>query len=299
MNKDDLEIRQFTYHFKLSPDRVWLILRDISIISLIISNENYHPINTKGNENFVVGSEFIGIILGKFPYTGKVLNVIEIPGYKKIKYSIQFQNGGYLILQIEILKVTEDNTAIAIITIKFNKIFKEKIEFFQEKDLNENFKKIEKAIQESFIDIIQYESGVIRGSMQDIWDFSTNPNNLKKIAPLIKLDGDDEFILPNIGDNLIIYYDNHSKKIYIKVIVLDKKENWNKWIYIIQILGGEPKLPMQKILLELTKINQTDCQLLLLNKFDEPISNEIIQKICEQKKYVIKSIKDYLENYKI
>ena len=135
--------------------------------------------------------------------------------------------------------------------------------------------------------------------MQDIWDFSTNPNNLKKIAPLIKLDGDDEFILPNIGDNLIIYYNNHSKKIYIKVIVLDKKENWNKWIYIIQILGGDPKITMQKIILELTKINQSDCQIILLNKFDEPINNEIIQKISEQKNYIIKSIKDYLENYKI
>ena len=292
MNQN-LETRQFTYHFRLSPDRVWLILRDISIISLITSIENYHPINTKGIENYIVGSEFIGIILGKFPYTGKVLNVIEIPGYKKIKYGIQLQNGGYLILKIEVLKVTEDNTAIAIITVKINQIFKENIEIFNEKTFNENFKKIEKEIQKSLIDIIQYESGIIRGSMQDIWDFSTNPNNLKKIAPLIELDGDEEFIQPNIGDNLIIYYDNHSKKIYIKVIVLDKKENWNKWIYIIQILGGE------KILLELTKINQTDCQLLFLNKFDEPISNEIIQKLCEQKKYVIKSIKDYLENYKI
>ena len=298
MNQN-LETRQFTYHFRLSPDRVWLILRDISIISLITSIENYHPINTKGIENYIVGSEFIGIILGKFPYTGKVLNVIEIPGYKKIKYGIQLQNGGYLILKIEVLKVTEDNTAIAIITVKINQIFKENIEIFNEKTFNENFKKIEKEIQKSLIDIIQYESGIIRGSMQDIWDFSTNPNNLKKIAPLIELDGDEEFIQPNIGDNLIIYCNNHTEKIYIKVLVMDKKENWNKWIYIIQILGGEPKIPIQKILLELTKINQTDCQLLFLNKFDEPISNEIIQKICEQKKYVIKSIKDYLENYKI
>ncbi len=298
MNQN-LETRQFTYHFRLSPDRVWLILRDISIISLITSIENYHPINTKGIENYIVGSEFIGIILGKFPYTGKVLNVIEIPGYKKIKYGIQLQNGGYLILKIEVLKVTEDNTAIAIITVKINQIFKENIEIFNEKTFNENFKKIEKEIQKSLIDIIQYESGIIRGSMQDIWDFSTNPNNLKKIAPLIELDGDEEFIQPNIGDNLIIYCNNHTEKIYIKVLVMDKKENWNKWIYIIQILGGEPKIPIQKILLELTKINQTDCQLLFLNKFDEPISNEIIQKLCEQKKYVIKSIKDYLENYKI
>ena len=298
MNQN-LETRQYTYHFKQSPDRVWLILRDISIISLITSIENYHPINTKGIENYIVGSEFIGIILGKFPYTGKVLKVMEIPGYKKIKYGIQLQNGGYLILKIEVLKVTEDNTAIAIITVKINQIFKENIEIFNEKTFNENFKKIEKEIQKSLIDIIQYESGIIRGSMQDIWDFSTNPNNLKKIAPLIELDGDEEFIQPNIGDNLIIYCNNHTEKIYIKVLVMDKKENWNKWIYIIQILGGEPKIPMQKIILELTKINQTDCQLSLLNKFDEPISNEIIQKLCEQKKYVIKSIKDYLENYKI
>ncbi len=295
----NLESYQFTYHFKLPFEKMWLIIRDISVYSLITSIENYHPINTKGIENYIVGSEFIGIILGKFPYNGKVLKVIEIPGYKKIKYCIQLQNGGYLILKIEVLKVTEDNTAIAIITVKINQIFKENIEIFNEKTFNENFKKIEKEIQKSLIDIIQYESGIIRGSMQDIWDFSTNPNNLKKIAPLIELDGDEEFIQPNIGDNLIIYYDNHSKKIYIKVIVLDKKENWNKWIYIIQILGGEPKIPMQKILLELTKINQSECQLLLLNTFDEPISNEIIQKICEQKKYVIKSIKDYLENYKI
>ncbi len=299
MNKNEnIETSQYTYHFFHSLERVWIILRDISIISLLTSSENYHPINTKGKNIFNEGSEFIGILLGKFPYHGKVLKVIEIHGYKKIKYEIQVQNGGYLMIKIELYKVTEDNTTILLITVKINKLLSEQTKNISEENFIKNFEKVDRELRESLTDLIQYESSVISASMQDIWDFSTNPNNLKKIAPLVQFDGFEDFIQPNIGDNIIINCNNNSKKIYIKVMLLDKKEKWNKWIYILQILGGEPKVPLQKVLLELTKINQTDCQIILLNKFDEIVDNDYIQKISEQKKYIINSIKDYLENYK-
>ena len=36
----------------------------------------------------------------------------------------------------------------------------------------------------------------------------------------------------------------------------------------------------------------------MLNKSDEYADNDYIQQIFEKKKYIINSIKDYLENYK-
>ena len=222
--------------------------------------------------------------------------MLEIPGYKKIKWIFNFENGGLLHLKIELFKVTEDNTTVSIISCKNNKISDEIMKIINEKK-QKYYETIETILQESVIDLIQYESGIISGSMEDIWEFVTNITKLKMIAPLINFDGNEDIKIIKYCDILICKLDNNTKQITIKVLVINKNEKWNKWVYILQLLKNQ-HIPSQKLIVELTKINQKDCQLSILNKFDEYADNDYIQQISEKKKYIINSIKDYLENYK-
>ena len=292
----ELETNQYSHNFKYSLERVWLILKNISILSLISGNSHYHPIFQTGNE-FKLGSKFIGVLFGQFPYNGTVNKIKEFPGYKKIKWIFNFEKESFLSFKIELFKVTEDNTSISLFTFKYDLKLKEKILTKTSKDkINLVLERIDKILKESSNDLIQYESGVISSSMEDIWDFITNFNKLKMITPLIKFNCYEDIKESNFGDILFLNLEN--KKLNIKILVKNKNEKWNKWIYVLQIMKGDNKNPMQKLIVELTKINQSDCQLILLTKFDECTNNVYIQKISEEKKYIIKSIKDYLENYK-
>jgi hypothetical protein len=147
-------------------------------------------------------------------------------------------------------------------------------------------------------DISQYEGGIISGKMDDIWEFILNTIKLKNIAPLIHLDGEIDLNKINEGDEIQMFYDNHNKNFMIKCKLKEKKDNWNKWFIIFHLFSGNPKIPEQELIIELTKINNNDCQLILFTKYFEPEINENIQKISQNKKYIINSIKDYLENYK-
>ena len=297
MNNGNLELEtiQFSHNFKYSLERVWIFLNNISIISLISEDSNYHPIFEIGNE-FKLGSKFIGILFGKFPYKGTVNKIKEFPGYKKIKWILNFENGGLLHIKIELFKVTEDNTTILVVTFKNNMLINEKVKIMNEKK-DIYFESIKKILHESAIDLIQYESGIISGSMEDIWEFMTNIKKLKMIAPLINFDGNEDNKINKCCDILNYNLENNTKKISVKVIIINKNEKWNKWLYVLQILKNE-HFPSQKLIIELTKINQKDCQLIILNKLEEYADNDYIQKISEKKKYIINSIRDYLENYK-
>ena len=295
MNNELLENSQYTYMLKYPIERVWILIKNISILSLISGDNHCHPIYTKGNEN-KIGTEFIGIFFGQYPYIGKINKMTEIPGYKKIKWILNFENGGLLHIKIELFKVTEDNTTILVVTFKNNMLINEKVKIMNEKK-DIYFESIKKILHESAIDLIQYESGIISGSMEDIWEFMTNIKKLKMIAPLINFDGNEDNKINKCCDILNYNLENNTKKISVKVIIINKNEKWNKWLYVLQILKNE-HFPSQKLIIELTKINQKDCQLIILNKLEEYADNDYIQKISEKKKYIINSIRDYLENYK-
>ena len=112
--------------------------------------------------------------------------------------------------------------------------------------INLVLERIDKILKESSNDLIQYESGVISSSMEDIWDFITNFNKLKMITPLIKFNCYEDIKESNFGDILFLNLEN--KKLNIKILVKNKNEKWNKWIYLLPIMKGDNKKPMQKLI---------------------------------------------------
>ena len=184
----------------------------------------------------------------------------------------------------------------------------EKNEIYQEANENINksqkfliFQHIEKILEKEAINLLTYESGIVKGQMKDIWDIITDFNKLTAIAP-----NNNHF--PNISlkdlkigekkETYIFHNNKEIKKFDITLKCRYDKPGWNKWLMVCEISGGYPtKVSSHISILQLTKINDDECQLSLLTKYHEPIDNKKFKIISDRKKYLLLSIKDYFENF--
>ena len=83
----------------------------------------------------------------------------------------------------------------------------------------------------------------------------------------------------------------------VKIIKIEKKTTWNKWRLFFEIKGVNNHIPTQVVYITVAKINEDECQLAVFHNFKEPSSKEYLQTLQNEKKYILYSIKDYLENY--
>ena len=303
-NENEMNVRkEFTYHFSHNIERVWIIARDFQKMLFLNKWENFAPIIIKGINTYQEGNEFYGKIFGKLTFYAKVKKYFSILQFKQISWEINYiikNKNYYSKLTEKLYKVTENDSCVFLFKYKGNKKITEILEKIKPVNLTLNviFNKINEILCNSTINLFQYEGGVISAKMDDIWEFVLNTTKLQKIAPLLFLDGEIDLNKINEGEEIQTFYDNHKKYLFIKCKLKEKRDNWNKWFIIFNIFSGNPKIPEQELVIELTKINNNDCQLVLFTKFLEPEINENIQKISQNKKYIINSIKDYLENYK-
>ena len=198
--------------------------------------------------------------------------------------------------------MTEDNTCVLFLTFKSEKI--EYIQIFEKihsKDQKSAiFIRVEELLEKKPINLFQFESVIISGKMEEIWNLITNLNNLSVIAP-------NNNCFPNInirqmskGETKIIPFlcDNKLMEIGITLQHFDERKGWNKWVFVITISKGDPKKqPEQTIFVQLTKINKSECQLSFISKFHISIETKKFKTICERKKYILLSLKDYFDNF--
>ena len=102
---------------------------------------------------------------------------------------------------------------------------------------------------------------------------------------------------PNVGEEIKVSVDNHSSNVYLKTLKYDKRKNWNKWLVCYLMTSDCSEYPKQQICVTITKVNDNECQLSWVNDFKEPATSDFVKSISTQKKYIIQSVKDYLENY--
>ena len=291
---------QNTYHFKQDIERVWLIIRCFEILSLIKNHVHYPCLFIKGQDTFKIGNQFKGNIAGKYIYMAKVNKSVNLPDMKKIEWIFNIFDNQYFKIRLELLKVTEDNTTVLLSKTKFEN--KEKMieikNYLEKKYLI--YKNIEQILEKEPINLLKYESGIISGKMEDIWNLVLDFNKLTAIAP-------NNNYLPNINFknikinekvNVSVLEGNEINNFDMTLKAKEEKPGWNKWLIVCESSGGFPKkIPRHTVLLQLTKINNNECQLTLITKFHEPIDNESYKKLSDKKKYVLLSVKDYFENF--
>jgi hypothetical protein len=293
-------IFQDTYYFKHDIERVWIILRGFDVLSILSSQGHYPCIYLKGKDTWTKGNEFKGNIFGQFPFIAKVRNCSNLPEIKKIEWIINLKDY-YVLIIIELFKVTEDNSTVVIKTIKrdieLNNDEEKARMIMIEKKL---FEKIDKILETEPISLLKYESAIINGKMEDIWNIIIDFNKLTAIAP-------NNNYLPNISvkemkvgekKEASIFYNDEIRKFDITLKCRDEKPGWNKWLIVYEVSGGNPiKIPKHIILFQLTKISNNTCQLALLTKYNEPIGTEEFKENDKKKKYLLLSIKDYFDHF--
>ena len=290
-----------TYHFSHDIERVWYIVRNFEILCLF-SNEGHLPcINIKGKDTWKVGNIFKGNFFKTCPFIAKVEKLCYLPEIREVKWLFKsIKENLYFSVKISLFKVTENNSTVCLKNVKFEKPLNSLNGKSKDFNSNDVFKKIEELLENEVISLLRYESGIIRGKMDDIYDVLTDSNKLSAIAP-------NNHIMPNFSIKDLKL--NEKRKVSIvkneevgtfDVILKCKEINpgSNKWMIVLEISGGEPKkIPRHTSLFQLTKINNEECQLIMLTKYHEPISCQDFHEYTMRKKYLIMSLKDYFDNF--
>ena len=292
---------QSTYHFKQDIERVWMLLKNFELLSLFANEGQYPCINIKGKDTWKVGNIFKGNLYKIFPFIARVEKSNNLP---EMKYIIWLFNNinedDYFEIKMELFKVNEDNSTIALRTIKFQKkeiSMEVKNRIF---DIIKIFKNIENLLENESINLLRYESGIIKGKMQDIYDILTDSNKISAIAPNNELMPNFNLKDLKIGEKrkVSIIRENFIQSADIVLKCRDINPSWNKWLLVLEISGGEPKKIQKHIsLFQLTKINNMECQLIMMTKYDEPVDCKEYKEFIKKKKYLIMSIKEYFENF--
>ena len=292
-----------TYHFKQDIERVWSIVRNFELLSIINYKGHYPIILTKGKDTWKVGNIFKGNILGKLLFAAKVAKCINYPEFKKIEwiFYLNLKNDYYFNIRLELYKVTEDNSTVLYKKVNFEKVeLKKEIQIFLKNTENKTLEQIEYLLEKEPINLVKYERGIISGKMEDIWNIVLDFNKIIAIAP-------NNNYLPNADINNLkigekkevsLFHDNQISYFDITLKCREERKGWNKWLFAIEVSGGRPhKISRHTILFQLTKINSDECQLTLLTKYHDPIDNNTFNKLSTRKKYIILSLKDYFDNF--
>ena len=299
-NKNFIEKIDFSYHYIHNIERVFCVFKNFQLLSILSCQLHFIPVSNNNINIGTFGSVFEGNFFGKIPYISKMVKLKNFSFFKKIKWEIYSKKNNNLMMTISqnLNKVSEDDTTISYLKIKFFFIndFDKEYKKHCEENIGKLQEKIDKLLNESSELLIQYESGIIKSNMEEIWNYLLNFDYLKKIAPLLIINGTEDLTNIKMFESVKINTSKKSFNIYCEY--LDKKPDWKKWLIILKLSSGEYKIPNNKLIIEITKINENQCQLIMLNHILEPFSQDYIKEISFFKKYIISSIKDYLENYK-
>lgn len=299
--------RELEYSFLLPHNisRLWYIIRDANLTALLCPDVLLPLVLTKGRETWGIGTEFLGRTTLSTTFTGRCVAYKSFAQIKKLSWQIQLQPTGAdrsFVYDYTLYKVTEDDSSVLLISIRTaNDLVLSKLEAFFTK---RNFfgvvlERINLLMNQSSLNLFQFEGVVIDSDMESIWKFITHFDILKKIAPLIPLDGDSntQIIPQSIGGESTIYYNNHKSFFQIKTLKYDKRETWNKWVLLYNITNSNPLLPKQEVFITVNKIYDDECHISWYHDFKEHVSYDMINKFSFTKKYILKMLQDYLENY--
>ena len=291
---------QMSSHLKPDIERVWLLTQKFDILVLILNQGHYPLVFIKGNDTIKIGNQFKGNMYGYFPFVAKVNKILDYPEFKKIEWLLFLKNKYYMSIKIELFKVTEDNSTTLIEKAKFDKheLFSEMNKYFNSSKTR-IFNVLEEILENEPINLVIYESGLINGSMENIWDIVTNFSKLSFIAPNNCFPSD-----ININDlekgqkkKYTIKIDEKVEEIFLELECREDKKGWNKWLIVCNYYKVNSDSKEGIIIIQLTKINNNLCQLTIIEKLLIAKSAEDFRDISKKFKYIIISIKDYFDNF--
>lgn len=288
-----------SYHFHQNIERVWSYFQNLENLktNFKLDSLDIKKANKNNNEK---NNDFEGIYYDS-TFHAKLLKTKNFCELKKVQWIFYFDNDEIFKLKITFYKITEDNSTVIDLKVTYvPKLGKNIIDqIMSEINHFQLFADIETNIQKKFNMIFQYESCIIQGNPDDIWDLLSDNSKLVFIAP-----NNDCFLPLNINTmkvGEIVEINMKIKESDVKIKVkfdLVRKTIGSKWIFCYTILGGEPfDILKQTLFVQLTRVNELETQVCIFTKIHENINSEMIIYLANKKKYVLNSLKDYFMNF--
>jgi hypothetical protein len=295
---------EFSFSVPHNISRLWYIIRDANLTTLLCPDFFLPLIITKGKDAWGIGTEFQGRTSSSIPFIGKCTKYKSFAQIKKLSWLVYLPHSKLnpFYYEYTLYKVTEDDSSVLLITIRATNIDElNRLEvFFTKKNFFEIvLQRINILMNQSCLNLFQFEGVVIESNMEIIWKFLTHLDQLKKIAPSIPFDGesDNQVIPDTIGNESLLYLHNHTSYVRIKTIKYDTRNNWDKWVVLFRVVESHPVIPKHETLITVNKINKDECHVSWFHDFKEPAAYDFLKVLSSQKKYILQMLQDYLENY--
>ena len=299
LEKNDWNIMlNLSHHFHQNIERVWPYFENLS--KFLKSFKLDQKIKVKEPKEDEIRNLFEGNFYDSV-YHAKILKFKNLSEFKKIVWIFYLENNEIFKIKINLYKITYDNSTVIDFKINYVPKLGQNLldQLIPEVNDTQIFQEIENEIQKKFNAIYQYESCLIQGKLEEIWDILSDNSKLVLIAP------NNECFLPLNINNIKIGQINdlkiniNDKESVIKVkLDLLRKQTGNKWIFCYTILGGKPfDILKQSLFVQLTRINNQETQLSIFTRIYENIKGDMVFYLSNKKKYVLLSLKDYFINF--
>ncbi|MCQ2818888.1 MAG: hypothetical protein MJ252_16605 [archaeon] len=301
---DQPKIIELCYKLNFPIERVYCYHNSLSLLSFLC-NSNYKLTNLSRTPT-LEGENFEGIVEPFGYFQGKCLKNIYSSNYKKLKSQLIFSQMRITITK-EFYKIQKDNS-----TLHYNKV---KI-YFNPSCINDptfDFDKIKagmrktscclikeaiKALSSSPLFLQQVESCLLKCPLEEVLAVLKDLDKFNEICPSLKCTLDSLAFISSRSENIIkLRYD---KGFAVMRMVEENIKNLTPCTknckIILDLLWGEPKIPLQKVTYSLSRITNTQTHLLLKHEFKEPICTEFINFLENSKKVILRELQNYFLN---
>lgn len=285
--KDDINR---VYECFANPEIFHTFINQAEDIALL-KGKNYGEIGTKAKFSWK----------GKIEISYSVVESINTPNYKKIMIhaicSKPIEMNYWL--NWHFMKNTNDNSTLFMHDMIFQNA--ENMKYidcaYDLQEKQEMYKKIETYLANSTKGLRQFESLLIKNSIEVIWSTITNWKELSKIAPNIADKVTYKGDKYSIGTKIFVE-DSLKKTSYtLQIVHVDDEDEFKKR-FCLEVLDDCPKIPSQKLIFEFVKINSTNTFVSLEHLFTKPIKHDLIYSISKNKTVILSEIKKKLEEEK-
>ena len=288
-----------TYVFNENIERVWIFLRDVSLIEKINPNLITQFKLTKGNNSWEIGNKFSSYWIGVSQIDSECIFSKIHTNLKVIIWKYNLKINLFFYKCLFLYKITEDDSTLASISIK---TLLEETEYTPNYDVVDGYKKLfhdllslyAKYMKLSNVSVINYESTIIKKNIKFVWDFCTNLNNITPIWDLLK--GKFEYHGDLYKKGTFIRGNNsEGKTLFLQVNDVQMNEDDNYWSYSIETFGTAAHLRKQEIKLGIIKIDENNSQVSFTHTFHENVSREIVIKRSNNNKIFLQKLKGMFE----
>lgn len=297
-------IYEFVYKFKEDIDRVSSLVRNLKLWATLLSIYSEITIESQSDSDTWSTSSKFKVNCKKIKLMGNTVNFITQEKRYKIKREFRIEGKGVpFTTTTKLMKLSEENSTICYLKyiipsdyfgllIGYN--FEEERKKM-DKEISNVFSFISKMLEKSGIEQSQFESCIIKGKMESIKNLLKNPVSFKIIAPELCYDMQIEKNTDNNHLYLKLYPKDSEHFYYCKSI--QESITPTKILLSFESINGNIKRPYNIFTITIIQANPFLLQLSFLHEFKEHITNEEINEIKVDKVYLLKCLKDYIENF--